>query len=126
MLRRTAASALRLNECNLYFTLQNAAEFWNVSTRPRDLNGHGLTPTETGLIWREVEQEMTLLPDSALVYQSWRDLLTRYEVRGLQVHDAKLAAAMLAHGVPSILTPNTADFARYPGVQAVHPLEVGV
>jgi hypothetical protein len=33
-------------ECLLYYTLQNAAEFWNVSTRPVERNGHGLSVYE--------------------------------------------------------------------------------
>jgi hypothetical protein len=28
---------------------------------------------------------------------------------------------MLVHGVPRILTFNAPDFARYPGIEAVHP-----
>jgi predicted nucleic acid-binding protein len=32
------------------------------------------------------------------------------------VHDARLAAVMLAHGVNHILTFNVDDFRRYPGI----------
>jgi hypothetical protein len=31
---------------SLFYTLQNAAEFWNVCTRPRDRNGFGLDISE--------------------------------------------------------------------------------
>jgi hypothetical protein len=31
---------------------------------------------------------------------------------------------MLAHGVPQLLTLNNRDFARYPGISAVHPRDV--
>jgi predicted nucleic acid-binding protein len=40
---------------------------------------------------------------------------------GVQVHDARLAAAMRVPGIQRILTFNERDFARYPDIQAVHP-----
>ncbi len=54
----------------------------------------------------------------------WRSLVETHEVRGVQVPDARLAAAMLVHSVPHILALNTADFARFPGFTAVRPQEV--
>jgi hypothetical protein len=42
-------------------------------------------------------------------------------VSGVQVHDARIAAAMRVHGVTHLLTLNTGDFTRYPGITAVHP-----
>jgi predicted nucleic acid-binding protein len=121
---KEAAFGLHSAGCLLYYTLQNASEFWNVSTRPVDRNGHGLSTHQTSLAWGEIERWMTLLPDNAYVYDTWRRLVASHEVLGIQVHDAKLAAAMLAHDVPCILTLNTADFIRYPGIEAVHPAKV--
>jgi len=40
------------------------------------------------------------------------------------VHDARLAAAMLVHGLNHILTLNQPDFARYTGLEVVHPQAV--
>jgi hypothetical protein len=42
-------------------------------------------------------------------------------VLGVQVHDARLAAAMRVHRVSHILTLNVADFSRFSGLTAVHP-----
>jgi len=65
---------------------------------------------------------MALAADSAAVYQTWLQLIHDYRVRGIQVHDARLVAAMLVHGIPKILTLNIADFGRYAGiVTAIHP-----
>jgi predicted nucleic acid-binding protein len=47
-------------------------------------------------------------------------------VSGVQVHDARLVAAMRVHGVKRILTFNERDFARYADVEAVHPRSVGL
>ena len=43
---------------------------------------------------------------------------------GIQVHDARLVAVMLVHGIENILTLNVTDFQRYPGISAVHPQKV--
>jgi predicted nucleic acid-binding protein len=98
-----AIRLLRSSGCLLYYTLQNAAEFWNVSTRPVEWNGQGLSVEEVGQGLNVIEGSMTLLPDDAKVYATWRELIAALDVRGVQVHDAKLAAAMLAHDVPRIL-----------------------
>ena len=42
-----------------------------------------------------------------------------YRVFGVQVHDARLAASMIAHNVRYILTFNVADFTRYANEEIV-------
>lgn len=64
---------------------------------------------------------MTFLPDNEAVYREWRQLVFRYSVSGVQVHDARLAATMYVHQVAHILTLNVADFNRYSSLIAVHP-----
>ena len=64
---------------------------------------------------------MVLLPDSEAVYHEWRRLVFAYSVSSVQVHDARLAAAMSVHGVTHLLTLNPDDFKRYPHLMAVHP-----
>jgi predicted nucleic acid-binding protein len=62
-----------------------------------------------------------LLPDSALTYNTWRQLVAARNVLGVKVHDAWLVAAMKAHGVNQILTFNTSDFARYDDIESIAP-----
>jgi predicted nucleic acid-binding protein len=106
------------------FSLQNIAEFWNVCTRPKERNGYGLSIADTNECVEYIEHTMTYLPDSQQVYSIWRDLVITRNVRGVQVHDARLAAIMRAYGVTRILTLNESDFFRYAGIQAVHPNQV--
>jgi hypothetical protein len=40
-----------------------------------------------------IERGMRLLPDSAATYYEWLRIATQFDVRGLQVHDARLVAA---------------------------------
>jgi predicted nucleic acid-binding protein len=67
---------------------------------------------------------MTLLTENETVYAAWRRLVHELNIRGVQVHDARLAALVQVHGLGRILTLNTADFARFPNVSAAHPLQI--
>ena len=42
---------------------------------------------------------------------------------GKQNHDARLAAAMIVHGIGKILTFDKDDFLRYPEISSVTPQE---
>ena len=53
-------------------------------------------------------------------------IVVKYSVSGVQVHDARLAAATYVHGVNHILTLNVADFSRFDGLTALHPDSVKV
>src|ERR1019366_6033800 len=116
-----AVAALRRSGAILYFTHQNIAEFWNVATRPVSANAFGLSPREAEQEVRSLDRGMILLPDGPLVYAAWRDLVATHNVSGKQVHDARLVAAMIVHGVTNLLTLNTDDFARFHEIKAVHP-----
>jgi predicted nucleic acid-binding protein len=108
----------------LHYTHQNIAELWNVMTRPVSRNGLGLTVSEAETEVRAIERGMTLLPDSEAVYREWRNIILRYAVSGVQVHDARLAAAMYVHRVAHILTLNVTDFDRFSNLAPVHPSQI--
>jgi predicted nucleic acid-binding protein len=90
-------------------------------TRPQERNGLGLTVAEAERQVHAVEMGMKLLPDSEAVYREWRRIVVQHEVLGVQVHDARLVAAMRVHRVTHILTLNVTDFGRFSGLAAVHP-----
>ena len=108
----------------LFITLQNVSEFWNVCTRPADKNGLGFTVAETDAELTKIEQIFDLLPDTTEVYKNWRELVVKHSVSGIQVHDAKIAAAMKAHNIENLLTFNAKDFKRYSDIKAVEPKDV--
>ncbi len=108
----------------LCYTSQNVGEFWSTCTRPLDRNGFALSPQETDQRAKFFEEKLRLLPDSLAVHAEWRKLLVTHGVSGVQVHDARLAAAMRVHGVKRILTFNDRDFARYTDIEAIHPRAV--
>jgi predicted nucleic acid-binding protein len=123
---RGAVRTLRTHGHALQAASQNFTEFWHACTRPISQNGFGLTPIATERLLRLAERLFPLLPDAATIYPEWRRLVIEYGVSGVQVYDARLAAAMIIHHVTHILTFNTADFARYApeGIVAVDPTTV--
>src|SRR5208337_5527112 len=116
-----ALARLASEGTTLHYTHQNIAELWNVMTRPQIRNGLGLTLAEAEREVRAIEAGMDLLPDSEAVYREWRRIVVQYGISGVQVHDARLAAAMYVHRVGHILTLNVSDFSRFSGLTAVHP-----
>jgi predicted nucleic acid-binding protein len=103
---------------------QNFYEFWVVSTRPAAQNGRGKTPDEVVAEFAFLETHFTVLADTPAVFDEWKRLVAAYRVVGKPSHDARLVAAMLAHGVTHILTFNDQDFRRYAGITALAPAGV--
>jgi predicted nucleic acid-binding protein len=119
---RAAVRALKVRGDGLATTAQNIAEFWNVCTRPASARGGlGLSVAETDHRLRLLERIIRLIPDSAAAYPIWRGLVVSLGIQGVQVHDARLAALMQAHGTTHIPTLNVADFARFSAITAMDP-----
>ena len=109
----------------LCYTSQNIAEFWNVCTRPAaSREGFGLSVTETDKRAKLIESRFTFLPDGKRIHDEWRRLVVAYSIEGVSVHNARLVAAMLVHGVTNILSIDAPDFARYPEITALHPNDI--
>ena len=123
---RQALRILRGRGDTIVVSPQNAAEFWNVCTRPQAARGGlGLTFAETDRRLRIIERVFDVIPDSATTYALWRQLVTAHDVMGVRVHDARLVAWMRAWGISHILTLNPSDFVRYqPIVTAIHPRDL--
>lgn len=121
---REALKTLRRQNNTFYVVLQNVSEFWNVCTRPADKNGLGFSIAKTDLHLKRFERLFKLLPDTEEVYQNWRELVVNHSVSGIQVHDAKIVAAMKAHNIQNLLTFNAKDVKRYTNIRAVEPKDI--
>jgi predicted nucleic acid-binding protein len=117
----TALARLAGQGTIFHYTHQNIAELWNAMTRPLARNGFGLTVVEADREVRVIEAGMSFLPGNAAVYREWRRIVLELGVLGVQVHDARLAAAMYVHRVSHILTLNVTDFSRFSSITALHP-----
>ncbi|HEY9867498.1 MAG TPA: type II toxin-antitoxin system VapC family toxin [Candidatus Obscuribacterales bacterium] len=120
----TAISILLKRGDKLYITPQNLIEFWNVCTRPKNKNGLGYSITETKEEVAKLKTMFPLLLDTSAIYPEWERLVSTYEVKGVNVHDARLVAAMLIHNLTHILTFNIEDFRRYVEITPVTPGDV--
>lgn len=109
---RQVASFIAQDEA-LVVTPQIVAEFWNVATRPIEHNGLGMGHEQTREELVRLEHFFSVLGETPDVYAEWKRLVAGYKVTGVQVHDARLVAAMQVYGVGRILTFNDQDFTRY-------------
>jgi predicted nucleic acid-binding protein len=100
---------------------QNIAEFWNVATRPAAKNGLGYSISETNGILDRLLDSFTILAERLEVVERWRQLVVTHAVKGVQVHDARIAAVMMVHGIGNLLTYNGADFKRFTEITVLTP-----
>jgi predicted nucleic acid-binding protein len=126
--RQTVLDAFRkLTSKNetLFYTTQVLAEFWTVCTRPAlSRGGYGLSPEKTERKARLIERYCQLAPDSLATHEEWRRLIVVHAVMGVEVHDARLIAAMVVHGIANLMTFDANDFKRYPGITVISPADV--
>lgn len=115
---------LLANGQSLFISTQNAAEFYNVATRPIVANGLGLPPSIAAAILTSViEPICAILVEQLTLYGELKRIVVQYGVSGKQIHDARLVAMMLTWNIDKILTLNERDFRRYhsEGISAVRP-----
>lgn len=111
----------------LHVTPQNLIEFRNVASRPKSLNGLGLSLSSVESKAAGFEATFPLLPDTPDIFPAWKSLVAAAGVIGKQVHDARLVAVCQVHGVTHLLTFNTAHFARLAaaaGLTVIDPASV--
>jgi predicted nucleic acid-binding protein len=121
----TATEALETLGHQAVVVPQVVYEFSAVATRPAEVNGLGLPPAETQAKLRGLLSMFHLLRDERRIYEHWHELVGKYEVKGKQVHDARLVAAMLRHDITHLLTFNGADFSRYSEITVIDPVRAG-
>lgn len=65
----------------------------------------------------DISNNIIVLYPSAASLQLFGTLFKKYTPRGNRVFDLEIASVMLANGVVSIATVNTADFIRFEGIE---------
>lgn len=103
---------LHENGFDLCVTTQILREYLVVLTRA--------SVFETSFTVDQAIQEIEAILPSLTVYgesdrsaAQLRNLISRYDVRGKQIHDANIVAAMITEGVDILVTYNPGDFKRY-------------
>ncbi len=123
-----AVAKLFLGKETLHITPQNLIEFRNVATRPKAVNGLGLSVSEAESKAAIFEGSFLLLAETAGIFPTWKGLVSALGVIGKQVHDARLVAVCHVHKVTHLLTFNTNHFTALatfgPGLVIVDPAKV--
>jgi predicted nucleic acid-binding protein len=111
---RSSFRELRQRGEELVTTVQNIAEFSNVSTRPTTARGgYGLPASKLDLRIAFIERLCRRLYESEESYAIWRRLIAAHGITGIAVHDTRLVSIMLANNVHQVLTLNDRDFLRF-------------
>jgi predicted nucleic acid-binding protein len=113
----------------LYTTPQILYEFWSVCTRPpgtapQGENGLGMSVAQTQAEISRLQALLPLREDNDQIFAQWLRLVSTHAVTGRRVHDTRLVAAMLVHGITHLLTFNGPDFSRYPEITIMAPRDV--
>lgn len=116
-----AITHLRTYDEALCVGVQNIVELWAVATRPQTENGLGMTTSAAVKEVAAIKQFFLLLPEGRPEFPTWEKLVSTYGVAGKNVHDTRLVATMIAHGVDQILTFNIQDFSRYAEIRTIYP-----
>ena len=112
---------------DIHLVPQVVAEYWRVATSTASQRGgFGWDTVRADAELAALESLYPLVRDTPYVYDWWRTLVVGADVQGASVYDARLAAAMLAHGWTHLLTFNVDDFKRYGawGIVPIHPDDV--
>jgi predicted nucleic acid-binding protein len=99
-------------------------ELWVVATRPVEVNGLGWSILKTTDEMAQLLDEFPLLDERAEIFSTWQQLVATQSIAGKRAHDARIAAAMLTHGVTHLLTFNTQDFIQVPGITIAAPQSI--
>jgi len=96
-----------------------------VCTRPAtSRGGFGLSAGEADRRLRLLHRLFEVYHEAPAAYRHWHDLVVKLQLTGVQVHDARIVALMLTHGITRILTFDVEDFRRYAGITALSPHEL--
>jgi len=109
--------------CHLACTPQIIREYLVVATRPVAANGLGLGVADTLANVRQTSSRVTFLEESREVARRLLELVGEHALAGKQIHDANIVASMKVHGVETLVTSNTGDFAGLHGGQLLAPAE---
>ena len=100
-------------------------EFYGIVTHPR-IYAPPSTPAQAIAqidSWLE-SPTLQLLGENDLYWPQVRDLLAKAKVQGPLVHDARIAALCLSHGVHELWSADR-DFSRFPRLRLKNPLVGG-
>lgn len=96
-----------------FFAVVTSGRFYEPPTTPE-------TAITQIAAWLE-SPTLMLLSEGSTYFQVLSAVLRQNTVRGARIHDAKIAAICVQHGVTELLTADR-DFSKFPGLRTRNPL----
>ena len=97
-------------------------EFFGVVTHPRIFRPPSTTEEALEAVARWIEvPNLVLLEETELHWQTLRSLVAPARIAGPRIHDARIAAICIEHGVRELWSADR-DFSRFPALKVVNPL----
>lgn len=103
---------LLADDTDLWISRQVIREYLVQVTHPRTF-AMPLTSSQAVEQVGNILQTCQIIGETSATTNALLTLIRDYSVSGKQIHDANIVAAMLANGIDTLLTLNTADFKRY-------------
>jgi predicted nucleic acid-binding protein len=118
---RSRELLLASSECELFTSVQNLAEMYPNLTGPKME-----VPDEPSVARAKIHSiaslpNLQVLPLTADVQSIALEICEKYGIKRQRYYDAQIAAMMVAHGIPTLLTENAKDFTDISEVRAIDP-----
>ena len=107
------------NGIHLAISGQIIREYLVVATRPEEENGLGLHTIDALRNIEEFRKRTVLLEETEEVSTQLISLVGELNIVGKRVHDANVAATMIAHSIHLLLTANVQDFRQFSSVEII-------
>ena len=92
-------------------------EYLVVATRPKESNGFGLEPKHALKNVEEFTRYAVFFEEIERVSLVLKKLIGILELRGTRIHDANVAATMIANGLTKLITENIKDFVDFSDIE---------
>lgn len=106
-----------------YVNGQVLREYAVVATRPKVQNGLDLSPEAAADNIDTFRSILFILEETRSVADEPVRLIRTHELHGKRIHDANIAATVIAHGLSELLTSNPKDYAPFPEITCTRPEE---
>jgi predicted nucleic acid-binding protein len=94
-------------------------EYMDVATSSLESNGFGMNPKDVCNNITQFRLRIILLEESPSVSRILQRLVEQYSLKGKRIHDANIAATMLAYGLTTLATLNPRDFQLFEGLSII-------
>lgn len=96
-------------------------EYLVVATRTLEVNGLGLSREEALFNIGEFRRRAVVLDETEEVSEKLIEIVSALPITGKHIHDANVAATMIVHAVPLLVTENEADYKLFESIETVGP-----